>query len=358
MTQFIVRRFLLLLPVLVGILFVTFALARLIPGDPCFAMLGEKATPEQCAQFRERFGLNDSIVVQFGRYMLNIARGNFGDSIQYHRPVAEYLVERMPMTIELATFAMLFATSFGILLGLIAAVRQNSLVDLGTMVVANIGVSMPVFWLGLLLAYVFALTLRGTPLWLAPSGRLTPGLSLPSLVADWKLTGQSGPKVLLVSFLSNSAILHSLIVGRFDVLLDAVKHLILPSIAVGTIPLAIIARMTRSSMLDVLGLDYVRTAKAKGLPEVEVVFKHALRNAMLPIVTIIGLQFGSLMSGAVLTETVFALPGLGTALITAILARDYPVVQAITVVVAVMFVFVNLVVDLSYAYLDPRIRLD
>jgi len=358
MTQFIVRRFLLLLPVLVGILFVTFALARLIPGDPCFAMLGEKATPAQCDQFRERFGLNDSIVVQFGRYIVNVAQGNFGDSIQYHRPVMDYLMERLPMTLELATGAMLFSTFFGILLGLIAAVRHNSLIDLFTMILANIGVSMPVFWLGLLLAYLFALLLKGTPFWLAPSGRLTAGVSLPSLVTVWNLTGQTGPKVLLVSFLSNSVVLHSLIVGRLDVLLDALRHLILPCVAVGTIPLAIIARMTRSSMLDVLGLDYVRTARAKGLPEAGVVLRHALRNAMLPIVTIVGLSFGTLLAGAVLTETVFALPGMGTALVNAIIARDYPVVQAFTVAIAVMFVFVNLVVDLSYGFLDPRIRLD
>jgi peptide/nickel transport system permease protein len=358
MTQFIVRRFLLLIPVLLGILLVTFALARLIPGDPCYVTLGERATPEQCQQFRQRFGLNDPILVQFARYVGNVARGDFGTSIRDKRPVLDILVERMPMTMELATGAMLFATFFGIVLGLIAAVRQNSLADLATMIIANVGVSMPVFWLGLLLAYVFALTFKGTPLWLPPSGRLTSGQSLPSLISDWKLTGQTGPLVLIVSFLSNSVILHSIMVGRFDVLLDALRHLFLPSVAVGTIPLAIIARMTRSSMLEVLGLDYVRTARAKGLPERGVVFKHALRNAMLPIVTIIGLSFGSLLAGAVLTETVFALPGMGTQLVNAILARDYPVVQALTVAIAVIFVFVNLIVDLSYAYLDPRIRLD
>ncbi len=358
MTQFIVRRFLLIIPVLLGILLVTFGLARLIPGDPCYVMLGERATPEQCQQFRERFGLNDPILVQFGRYVVNVAQGDFGTSIRDKRPVLDILVERLPMTMELATGAMLFATFAGILLGLIAAVRQNSAVDLATMFVANVGVSMPVFWLGLLLAYLFALTFKGTPLWLPPSGRLTSGLTLPSLISEWNLKGQTGPLVLIVSFLSNSVILHSIIVRRFDVLLDALRHLFLPSVAVGTIPLAIIARMTRSSMLEVLGLDYVRTARAKGLRQAQVVFKHALRNAMLPIVTIIGLSFGTLLAGAVLTETVFALPGMGTQLVNAILARDYPVVQAFTVAIAVMFVFVNLIVDLSYAYLDPRIRLD
>ncbi len=358
MSHFIVRRFLLLIPVLLGILFVTFALARLIPGDPCFAMLGEKATPAQCEVFRERFGLNDSILVQFGRYILRVVQGDFGASIQYGRPVAELLAERLPMTIELAFSAMTFATLVGISLGIVAAVRHNSLVDVGTMILANIGISMPVFWLGLLLAYVFALTLKGTAFWLAPSGRITAGVSLPSLVTEWKLTGQTGPQVWLVAFLSNSLVLHSLIVGRFDVLLDALKHLILPSMAVGTIPLAVIARMSRSSMLEVLGLDYVRTARAKGLREFAVVLKHALRNAMMPIVTIVGLSFGGLLSGAMLTETVFALPGMGTALLNAILGRDYPVVQAFVVVIALMFVVVNLIVDLSYAYLDPRIRLE
>jgi peptide/nickel transport system permease protein len=358
MTQFIARRFLLIIPVLLGILFVTFALARLIPGDPCYVTLGERATVEQCQQFRERFGLNDPILIQFFRYVGQVAQGDFGTSIRDKRPVTEILLERLPMTLEVATGAMLFATTAGILLGLVASVRHNSLVDVGTMILANIGVSMPVFWLGLMLAYVFALTLKGTPFWLPPSGRLTSGLTLTSLVTDWHLTGQSPVLVTLVTLLSNTVTVHALIVGRFDVLWDALKHLFLPCIAVGTIPLAIIARMTRSSMLEVLGLDYVRTARAKGLRESGVVFKHALRNAMMPIVTIIGLSFGSLLSGAVLTETVFALPGMGTQLVNAILARDYPVVQAFTVAIAVIFVFVNLIVDLSYAYLDPRIRLD
>jgi peptide/nickel transport system permease protein len=358
MTQFIVRRFLLVIPVLLGIVFVTFALARLIPGDPCYVMLGERATPEECRQFRERFGLNDSILVQFGRYVVHVAQGDFGVSIRDKRPVTDILAERLPMTMELATSAMLFATLFGILLGLVASIRHNSLVDLATMMLANIGVSMPVFWLGLLLAYLFALTLKGTPFQLPPSGRLTSGLYLPSLVSEWGLENQHGPLVTIVTFLSYSTIFHSLIAGRLDVTLDALRHLILPSVAVGTIPLAIIARMTRSSMLEVLGLDYVRTARAKGLREQVVVLKHALRNAMLPIVTVIGLSFGSLLAGAVLTETVFALPGMGTRLVDAILARDYPVVQALTLAIAVIFVFVNLIVDLSYAYLDPRIRLD
>jgi peptide/nickel transport system permease protein len=225
------------------------------------------------------------------------------------------------------------------------------------MIGANVGVSMPVFWLGLMLAYVFALTLKGTPFWLAPSGRLSSGVTIPPLTDTFHLTNVTGLTKAVLTFLSNWVTFNALITGNSKVLFDALKHLILPCVAVGTIPLSIIARMTRSSLLDVLGLDYIRTARAKGLREFTVVFKHAMRNAMLPIVTIIGLSFGGLMSGAVLTETVFALPGVGTQLVSAIQARDYPVVQAFTVVIAVIFVLVNLIVDFSYAVLDPRIRL-
>ncbi len=357
MSQFLVRRLILLVPVLIGILAVTFALGRMIPGDPCYAALGERATEEQCHAFRERFGLNDSIPVQFVRYMGNIVQGDFGDSIRNKRPVTDILLERLPMTLEVTLGAMLFSSIFGISLGLISAVRRNSATDVATMIGANVGVSMPVFWLGLMLAYVFALTLKGTPFWLAPSGRLSSGITIPPLAETFHLTDVSGPARAMLTFFSNWVTLNALITGNSKVLVDALKHLILPCVAVGTIPLSIIARMTRSSLLDVLGLDYIRTARAKGLREFIVVFKHAMRNAMLPIVTIIGLSFGGLMSGAVLTETVFALPGVGTQLVYAIQARDYPVVQAFTVVIAVIFVLVNLIVDFSYALLDPRIRL-
>jgi len=222
---------------------------------------------------------------------------------------------------------------------------------------ANIGVSMPVFWLGLTLAYFFALTLKGTPFWIPPSGRLTSGVSIPSLMATYDLTNLTGLAEAVVTFASNTVTLNALITGRFDVLRDALWHLILPCIAVGTIPLSIIARMTRSSLLEVLGLEYIRTARAKGLIERIVIYKHALRNAIIPIITVIGLSVGGLLSGAVLTETVFALPGVGTALVSAILSRDYSVVQAFTIIIAIIFVFVNLIVDFSYAFLDPRIRL-
>ena len=356
MIQFILRRLVFTIPVLVGILAVTFALTRMVPGDACVAILGERYTPERCVEFRARYGLNDSLPVQFVRYMTAVLQGDLGDSVRTGRPVTEVLAQRLPMTLELAAGAMLIATTLGILLGIISAIRHNSSVDVATMMGANIGVSMPVFWLGLMLAYVFALVLKGTPFFIPPSGRLSAGLSLAPLEQLWHLEEANGLIRFAVSLLSSSVVLHSLIVGNGDVLRDALWHLILPSVAVGTIPLAIIARLTRSSLLDVMHQDYIRTARAKGLRERSVIMHHALRSALVPIVTIIGLQVGGLLSGAVLTETVFALPGIGTQLVTAIEARDYPVVQGFTVVVAVIFASINIVVDLSYAYLDPRIR--
>jgi peptide/nickel transport system permease protein len=358
MLQFTIRRLLLIIPVLIGILFVTFIISRSIPGDPCIAMMGEKATQAQCAAFRVRFGLDDNVIVQFGRYMGNLVQGNFGESILYQRPVLDYISERLPMTFELTIGAMLFSIIAGISLGLVSALRRNTIIDTATMILANIGVSMPVFWLGLMLAYIFALVLKGTPLYIPPSGRLTAGMSLDSLFTVWHLQNITGFSRFAISFISNSVILNSLITGHFEILKNALWHLILPSFAVGTIPMATIARMTRSSLLDVLGQDYIRTARAKGLVKSRVITKHALRNALIPIVTVIGLETGALLSGAVLTETVFSLPGMGTALVNSILARDYPVVQGFVVIIALIFVMANLIVDISYAYLDPRIRLE
>jgi peptide/nickel transport system permease protein len=226
------------------------------------------------------------------------------------------------------------------------------------MVIANIGVSMPVFWLGLLLAYVFALVLKDTAFVLPPSGRFTAGVALQDLAVFWGMKDLTGFKKFIVELMTNTVLINCLFTGDWKVFWDSLRHLILPAVAVGTIPMSIIARMTRSSLLEVLGLDYIRTARAKGLIARKVISKHAMRNAMIPIVTIIGIETGSLLSGAVLTETVFSLPGFGTGLVGAILARDYPVVQGFTMVIALIFVLVNLVVDLSYAYLDPRIRLE
>lgn len=356
MLRFIARRLVLLVPVMIGILFITFAMTRMIPGDACAIMLGEKYTPEKCAQFREKYGLNDNIAVQFGRYLVTVGQGDFGISVRTGRPVTTTLSERLPMTLELATAAMLFASFFGILLGIVSALRHNSKTDVTTMIGANVGVSMPVFWLGLMLAYFFAVVLKGTPFWLPPSSRLMAGVSMPPLEQAWHLQNLPGIGTFLVALLSNSVILHSLLIGRLDITADAARHLILPAIALGVIPLAIIARLTRSSLLEVLGQDYVRTARAKGLQNRTVLIGHAMRNALIPIVTIIGLQVGLLLSGAVLTETVFLLPGIGTQVVDSIFARDYPVVQGFVVAIAFIFCIVNIVVDLSYSFLDPRIR--
>lgn len=358
MFQFITRRLLMLIPVLIGILLVTFTITRMIPGDPCLVMLGEKATPQACDAFRERYGLKDDVVTQFERYLVNMVQFDFGNSIRNKRPVLDIVAERLPMTIELTIGAMLFSSVFGIALGTYSALKRNSFADVITMIIANVGVSMPVFWLGLLLAYFFALVLKGTPFYLPPSGRFSSGISMAPLLKDWGLTDSTGIQRFWAIFVSNSLFLNCLTTGNWTALGDGLRHLILPSLAVGTIPLATIARMTRSSLLDVLRQDYVRTARAKGLKRNLVITRHALRNALIPIVTVIGLETGVMLSGAVLTETVFALPGMGTQMVNAILSRDYPVIQGFTVFVAVMYTLVNLLVDLSYAYLDPRIRLE
>jgi peptide/nickel transport system permease protein len=357
--QYILRRLLAALPVLFGILLVTFALARLIPGDPCRAILGEKATQEVCDRFIEQHGLNRPIPVQFGIYLQEIARGDFGSSIRYGLPITRLLIERLPTTIELSLAALFVSILIGIPLGVLSAVKHNSWIDVLTMLWANIGVSMPVFWLGLILAYVFSLLLKDTPFWLPPSGRLSAGMiSTPFYeVWGWSLP-ESGVLPGLARFLSNLYILNALLTQNWALLKDAIQHLILPAMALGTIPMALIARMTRSSMLEVLGQDYVRTARAKGLPYRVVVLKHAFRNALLPVSTVIGLSLGSLLGGAVLTETIFGFSGVGRTLYDAITARDYGIVQAFTVVIAIFFVIINLLVDISYAYLDPRIRLD
>jgi peptide/nickel transport system permease protein len=320
-------------------------------------MLGERATARTCDAFKERYGLNDNVVVQFVRYLGSLLQGDLGSSIKYSRPVGDILLERLPMTLELSLGAMLFAVIFGIPLGIISAYRHNSPIDAVTMVGANVGVSMPIFWLGLLLAALFGVALKGSFLQLPVSSRLTAGITISPLTQTWHITNPQGLGKIVITFLSNTFTFNALVTGNWKVYGDAIKHLILPSIALGTIPLAIIARITRSNLLDVLGLDYVRTARAKGLRERVVVFKHAMRNAMLPLVTIIGLQFGGLLGGAVLTETVFGLPGIGSFLVDSIFARDYPIVQGFTLVIALIFVFVNLLVDISYAYLDPRVRL-
>jgi ABC-type dipeptide/oligopeptide/nickel transport system permease component len=263
------------------------------------------------------------------------------------------------LTTELALSALALAVLVGIPLGVVAARKHNTIVDTGTMALANVGVSMPVFWLGLMLAYLFALILKDTAFAIPPSGRLSAGITSTPYYElwNWQLTEGSG-WAKLHEYVANHYIFNNLITGQWEVFRDAVKHMILPAVALATIPLSIIARITRSSLLEVMSKDYIRTARAKGVNEWSVVRSHAFRNALLPVVTIVGLQLGALMGGAVLTETVFNLGGVGRALFDAITGRDYAIVQGFTVIVAAGYVIVNLLVDLSYAYLDPRIRLE
>jgi len=357
MTMFIVRRVISSIPVLIGVLVLVFVLVRVIPGDPCTATYGEKATPELCAQFEARYGLDKPLPEQFAIYAGALFQGDLGTSIRFGRPVGDILLERLPVTVELAVLALLFATIGGITLGLVSAIRRNSSVDAGTMVLANLGVSTPVFVLGLFLAFVFAVLLKDTPFALPPSGRLSPGVSVTPLAVAWGLEGLSGAPRSFLDFLSNMYLFNTLVTGQWSAFADSFRHLILPAIAVGTIPLAIVARMTRSSLLEVLGLDFVRTARAKGLGERSVVIRHGMRNALLPVVTIIGLSLGALLSGAILTETIFNLTGMGKTVFESIESRDYVTIQGVTIVVAITYVIVNLVVDVSYAFLDPRIRL-
>ncbi|MBI3750968.1 MAG: ABC transporter permease [Chloroflexi bacterium] len=380
MTRFVLRRLLLSIPVLFGIVFVVFTTARLIPGDPCRAVLGERATDATCNAFIKRYGLDHAILPglyrrgadlvfvpadipetlidnQFLGYLGDVSRGDLGQSIKQSRPVTLMLIERLPTTIELSLLALLIAVIVGVPLGLISGYRRNSAVDVATMAFANLGVSMPVFVLGLLLAYVFAIILKGTPFSLPPSERLSAGVSVLPLVKVWGLQSVQGAPRAFLDFISGIYTFTALITGQWGAFWDALRHLILPAVALATIPLAIVARITRSSLLDVLGQDFVRTARAKGLRERSVVIRHAARNALLPVVTVIGLQLGGLLSGAILTETTFNLAGVGRSIFEAITGRDFAVIQGFTLVIAVFYVAVNLIVDVSYSYLDPRVRL-
>jgi len=351
MTRFLIRRLLASIPVLLGIVVVTFVLARLLPGNPCVAELGEKATQAQCAQFNHREGLDKPIPVQLGKYLNKVAHADLGASFRQRRPVTTLLAERLPVTVELSIAALIIAVLIGIPLGVFAAYRHNTLADASAVVVANVGVSMPIFWLGLMLQYVFAVTLKRSPLGLPPSGRLDPGIIATPFFERWGVHANG-----VFRFVSRLLILNGILAWKWAIVGNALRHLVLPAVTLSTIPLAIIARMTRSSLLDTLGLDYVRTARAKGLGEFLVVIKHALRNALLPVVTIVGLQLGSLLGGAILTETIFNITGVGQTLYEAIGARDYSVVQGFTLVVAIGFVVLNLLTDIVYTVLDPRVR--
>jgi peptide/nickel transport system permease protein len=332
MLRFVLRRLLQLIPILFGLSILLFTWLRLLPGGPASALLGERATPERVAAINRAYGLDKPIWVQYWRYLKRIVQLDFGNSIQNGRAVTQVIRDQFPGTIELTIAALIFAVGIGIPLGYFAARRQGSLLDTLSVAGSLLGVTIPVFFLAFLLKYEFAVNLKLLP----ASGR-----------QDVRIDA---------THITNFFVLDGLLTREFDASWDALKHLILPGIALGTIPLAIIVRITRAAVLDVVNEDYVRTAEAKGLTTAVIRRRHVLRNAMLPVVTTIGLQLGLLLSGAILTETVFSFPGIGQAITGAIFNKDYALLQGIVLLIAVLYVLINLVVDLLYGVLDPRVR--
>ncbi|MEI8190502.1 MAG: ABC transporter permease [candidate division NC10 bacterium] len=304
MLLYILRRIVMLIPVLFGVTLVSFSLLHLVPGDPAEVLGGQEATKADIDRIRKEYGLDQPLVVQYARFVGNAVRGDLGISIQSRHSVRELLLQRLAFTLQLALASVLVAAALGLLAGIISSTRQYSFFDTASMLGALFGISMPIFWLGLLLILVFAAKLQ------------------------WLPSGGTG----------------------------SIRHLILPAIALGSASAAVIARMTRASMLEVTRQDYIRTARATGYQERVIIFRHALKNAMIPVLTVFGLEFGSMLGGAVLTETVFSLPGIGRLLVEGIFARDYPVVQGAMILVASTFVLVNLLTDVAYAFFDPRIR--
>jgi len=326
-----VRRLLMLIPVLLGMTIIVFSIIHAIPGDPAETILGEQASEATKQELRLQLGLDKPLYEQYGTYMGNLLSGDLGNSIRTKTSISKELGPYITATLELTFVAMAIAIFFGVNAGIISAWRQNSWFDYISMVLALIGVSMPIFWLGLMEQWAFAVNLN----WLPSIGRMD--------VRD---------PIQTVTGLNT---IDAILTGRLDQLWVAIKHLILPGFALATIPMAVIARMTRASMLEVMRSDYIRTARAKGLSQFFVIYKHALKNSMMPVVTVIGIQSGLLLGGAVLTETIFAWPGVGRYIYDAISFRDYPVIQSGILVIALIFVLINLIVDLIYAYLDPRI---
>jgi peptide/nickel transport system permease protein len=332
MLRYVVRRLFLLVPILIGVSLLIFFWIRALPGNPADALLGERSNAQLVAQYKQRYGLDRPIPVQYWDYVKTTLGGDLGTSISTRRAVTAEIRQRFPATIELAVAAMIFAVALGIPLGFFAAKRHGGVFDNLTMIGSLLGISVPIFFLAIILKYLFAVRFH----WLPSVGRID------------VLSNSKHP--------TNFYILDALIERDWHTLWDVIRHLILPAIALGSIPLAIITRITRAAVLDVQNEDYVRTARAKGLPPLTVDRRHVLRNAMLPVSTIIGLQTGLLLSGAVLTETVFAFPGMGSWLRDAIFNSDYPVLQGGILFLALVFVLVNLVVDISYAIINPRIR--
>jgi ABC-type dipeptide/oligopeptide/nickel transport system permease component len=304
MIAYILRRLLMLAPVLFGVVLVSFSLLHLVPGDPAEILAGPEATAQDVARIRAEYGLDKPLVVQFAHFVWNAARGDLGISIESRHPVKDLLFQRLAFTLQLSLVSILVASTIGLLAGIISSTRQYSVFDTASMLGALFGISMPIFWLGLLLILIFAVKLH------------------------WLPSGGTG----------------------------SLRYLILPAIALGSASAAVIARMTRASMLEVTRQDYIRTARATGYAERVVIFRHALKNAMIPVLTVFGLEFGYMLGGAVLTETVFSLPGIGRLLVEGIFTRDYPVVQGAMILVATTFVLVNLLTDVAYAFFDPRIR--
>ncbi|MGB9666147.1 MAG: ABC transporter permease [Candidatus Cryosericum sp.] len=332
MRSYIIRRALNVVLIVFVVSIVIFLLIRLAPGDPAITMAGEHASAETLAQMRSEWGLDRPLIVQYGIWLEHALHGDFGQSILTHQAVLVELLQRFPNTLELSVFAMIFATAVGMFAGIISAVRRYSFWDYASMFIALFGVSMPVFWLAIILIMVFGIKLD-----LLPTG------------------GRLGV-MYSITPITHLYLVDSLLELRFPAFWDALKHLILPAAALGTIPMAFVARITRSSMLDVMGQDYIRTARSKGLSERAIIVKHALRNATIPILTASGTEFAGLMGGAVLTETIFAWPGLGTYIVQAVSARDYPAVQGSVIFVALVVALVNLLVDIIYSFVDPRIR--
>ncbi len=332
MRRYAIRRSLTVVPVLLGVSVLVFSFVHMIPGDPALTMLGERATPEKVAEVRARLGLDRPIWQQYVLYFGHVLHGDLGVSVVRGDPVTTDLLRRFPATVELALAAIVLAITIGIPIGIGSAVWRNSLLDSLARLGALTGVSMPIFWLGLMLAWFFGVQLR-----VLPTGfRLDSGTTF----VPW----------------TNFVMLDATLQRDWSALADALRHLVLPALALATIPLAIIARMTRASMLDVLSREYIRTAEAKGLSRQAVILRHALRNALLPVLTVIGLQVGHLLAGAILTETIFSWPGIGLWVYESIESRDYAIVQGASLFIAAIVVVVNLVTDLLYAAVDPRIK--
>jgi len=329
---FILKKLAQVIPTLLGLSVLIFLMIHMVPGDPAEMMLGERANENSLRELRHQLGLDQPLYVQYGKFMGRLVQGDLGRALRTNEKITKEIKEHFPATLELSMVAIIIAIVLGMLAGIISATKQYSIFDYGSMLLSLVGVSMPIFWLGLVLMIIFSIKLA----WLPLSGRLSYDIVLEPI--------------------TNLYLVDSLLQGNWAAFKDALWHIIMPAITLSTVPMAIIARMTRSSMLEVLRQDYIRTAKAKGLAPRIIHYKHALRNALIPVVTIIGLQFSILLGGAILTETIFAWPGIGSWLLNAVYARDFNAVQGGTMLIALVFVLINVLVDITYAWINPRIK--